>query len=207
MVALVASAAIAQENRVPAPVAERVLEVRGHVSRVTLFDNRLAVVSMRAPGAEPEIHTLRLSEAEYEDWVEILERSMRGAEVEIESSVTAEDAVIRLQVHVGPDPPYTFEMPPAAGVDRYLRQILDVVDLIERQVLEAPEWYEEVSAWRPRVGDRVRLARGTLGTVIELEEKGVVVVEHDHTAVREVIPADARLTVIVDILDPEPEQR
>jgi hypothetical protein len=52
----------------------------------------------------------------------------------------------------------------------------------------------------------VRLARGNVATVIELEENGVVIVEHDHTGVREVIPADARLAVIVDILEPEEEQ-
>lgn len=202
--ALVAASAVAEEARVPAPVAERTLDVRGQSTRVSLFDNRQAVVSMRSDGGEPIVRTLRLSEAEYAAWVGILERSMASAEDEIESSVQAFDAVCRVQVHVGPDPPYTFEMPPAAAVDRFLRQVLDVMDLIERQVLEAPEWYEEVTGWEPAVGDRVRLARGPLATVVELVDDGIIVVEHDRTWVREVIPPDARLAVIVDVLDPEP---
>lgn len=201
---LLTAPVLADEPRAPSPVAERTLEVRGQSTRVSLFDNRLAVVSMHAADREPDVRTLRLSAAEYQAWVGILERSMTGAESEIESSVQAFDAVCRVQVYVGPDPPYRFEMPPAAAVDRYLRQVLDVLDMIERQVLEAPAWYEEVTGWEPAVGDRVRLARGNLATVVELVENGVVIVEHDGTWVREVIPPDARLGVIVDILDPEP---
>ena len=204
VVALLALPVAADEPQAPSPVAERILKVRGETSRVSLFDNRLAVVSMHTPGSEPILRTLRLSETEYRTWVDILERSMTGAESEIESSVQARDAVCRVQVHVGPDPPYRFEMPPAAAVDRYLRQVLDVLDLIAKQVLEAPAWYEEVTGWEPAVGDRVRLARGNLATVVELVDDGIVIVEHDGTWVREVIPPDARLAVIVDIVDPEP---
>lgn len=201
---LTATPALADGPRVPSPVAERTLEVRGQSTRVTLFDNRLAVVSMHAGDGDPVLRTLRLSEAEYGMWVGILERSMTGAQDEIESSVQALDAVCRVRVYVGPDAPYQFEMPPAAAVDRYLRQVLDVFDAIEKQVLEAPAWYEEVTSWEPAVGDRVRLARGNLATVIELVEDGIIVVEHDGTWVREVIPPDARVAVIVDVLEPTP---
>ncbi len=201
---LTASPTVAHESRVPSPVAERTLEVRGQSTRVTLFDNRLAVVSMRAGDDNPVVRTLRLSEADFDTWVAILERSMEAENDEIESSVQAFDAVCRVRVYVGPDAPYTFEMPPAAAVDRYLRQVLDVLDAIEKQVLEAPAWYEEVTGWQPAVGDRVRLARGNLATVVELVEGGIIVVEHDGTWVREVIPPDARVMVIVDVLDPEP---
>lgn len=201
---LTATPALADGPRVPSPVAERTLEVRGQSTRVTLFDNRLAVVSMHAGDGDPVLRTLRLSEAEYGMWVGILERSMTGAQDEIESSVQALDAVCRVRVYVGPDAPYQFEMPPAAAVDRYLRQVLDVFDAIEKQVLDAPAWYEEVTSWEPAVGDRVRLARGNLATVIELVEDGIIVVEHDGTWVREVIPPDARVAVIVDVLEPTP---
>ena len=201
---LTATPALAGESQAPSPVAERTLEVRGQSTRVTLFDNRLAVVSMHAGDGDPVVRTLRLSEAEYGTWVGILERSMAAEEDEIESSVQALDAVCRVRVYVGPDAPYSFEMPPAAAVDRYLRQVLDVLDAIEKQVLEAPAWYEKVTGWEPAVGDRVRLARGNLATVVELVDDGIIIVEHDGTWVREVIPPEARVAVIVDVLDAEP---
>jgi len=84
------------------------------------------------------------------------------------------------------------------------RQVLDILDAIQTEVMSAPPWADQIRAWKPSLGDRVRLARGQLATVVELPGEGVIVVEHETTGVRELIPADAREQTVVEIMEHAP---
>jgi hypothetical protein len=209
MVALIILAAAATaavpvtsiDQRAPNPVVERLRTVSGHSTRVSLFDNRVAVVAARDSQDPPTIRRLRLSQTVYAAWLEILEQAYANVEPQIKSTTRSRDSSCRVVLYVGRGAPRIIDISPAGGVDLATGQVMDVLDAIEREVTSAPPWADQIRAWEPRIGDRVRLAAGPLATVIELPGDDVVIIEHDSTHVREVIPADVRERVVIEILE------
>lgn len=209
MIILAAAAATAApapslDQRAPSPVVERLLTVSGRSTRVSLFDNRIAVVATRDSHGPPTIRRLRLSQTVYSAWREILEQAYAEVEPQVKSTTRSRDSSCRVVLYVGRGAPRIIDVPPAGGVDLATGQVMDVLDAIEREVTSAPPWADQIRAWEPRIGDRIRLALGPLATVVELPGEDVVIVEHDSTHVREIIPAEARERVVVEILERGP---
>lgn len=202
LAAAVAQPAPAEEPpAAPLPVAERMLSHGPRRTRVSLFDNRVAVVAARE-GDRVTVRRLTLYEPEYAAVLRVLEI----AAAERPSGRTADrfgeaaPGEILLSLH-HPGAPERITYSPLAVPDLRTQQLLAALDDVERLVSEAPPWADEVRAWEPAVGDRVRLWDDGLGTVVELLPEGFVMVQRDVTFIREVVPPGGRERMISAVLE------
>lgn len=190
----------------PDVVVERIVELPGSTTRLSLFDNRIAVVSRR----EGSSHVLRrrlLTPAEHHGYRVALTRETPLV-VEEDVAAPRPGDPTRGVLRLGPDQsgtrPVTYSV--LAVQPLPLARLLRTLDGLEAAVLATPPAQVELASWRPHVGDRLELAGGTRGTVVRITDVGALVVEHDRTHIREVIPPGAWAAVIHRLLGGE-EQR
>ena len=199
LVAVVASA------QAPTPVAERVATHRDVATRVTLFSNQTIVVTMRDHDKQTFLRRITLPVNQYMIYLEVLENSAKElGEDPISSSVATSTARVEITLHVGPDAPRRIVFSPMSSVSLPLSRIMGALDDLESQVFEASPSSEELRTWEPRRRDRVQLFNGTYARVIEVWDDGTVVLEHQDTFIREIVPADRLDQVVLHVVDREP---
>ncbi len=199
---LVAGTAFAQA---PVPVAERVVTERNLATRVTLFSNGAVVVSMRRDGKRDFLRRITLSDDQYMVYLVVIQENAEEFGKEpISSDVSTSTAAVQLTLHVGPDAPRLLRFSPMAVVSLPLSRIQGALDDLQRIVLEASPSSEEIRNWTPKSGDRVQLMTGAFARVVEVWPEGVVVLEHEGTYIREMVPPGALALVILHIVDSKP---
>jgi hypothetical protein len=202
VITLVAGMAFAQA---PVPVAERVVTERNLATRVTLFSNGAIVVSMRRDERQDFLRRITLPDDQYMVYLVALQKNAEELGKEpISSDVSTSTATVQLTLHVGPDAPLLLRFSPMAVVSLPLSRIQGALDDLERIVLEASPSSEEIRNWTPKSGDRVQLMTGGFARVVEVLPEGVVVLEHEDTFIREMVPTDALDRVILHIMDSKP---
>lgn len=198
--ATIAAAALAQA---PLPVAERSTRHGDAATRVSLFSNRVVAVTIASDGVQSFVRTLTLPEDQYLIYLGILEEAVGElGERPVNSDVSTSRDSVEVTVHLGPDAPRTIGFSPMATVSLPLARILGALDDLEAQVRDSSPSAEELRTWEPRRGDRVELMTGGFARVVEVfEEEGVLVLEHESTYIRQVVPADARDDVILHVVE------
>ena len=189
----------------PVPVAERVVTGRNLATRVTLFSNRMVVVSQRRDGKQDFLRRITLPADQYLVYLVAFQTSAEElGEEPISSDVGTSTASVQLTLHVGPEAPRSLRFSPMAVVSLPLSRILGALDDLQRVVFEASPSSEEIRAWTPKRGDRVQLMTGGFATVVEVWPEGLVVLEHDDTFIRAMVSPESLDLVILHIVDPKP---
>ena len=188
------------DDRVPNAIAERRRFYLDRSTRVSLFDNRMAVATVSEKGRQVYFRQLTLPEGEFEIYLraieEVFESAGRGSRARLRSM--ERDAVITLDLP-GHEP-RTIVYSPLGVQDIHTARLIAVLDDIEMRAGGAGPSQEALRTWQPKRGDRVELFTGVGATVIEVRQDGIIVLEHDGTGVLEVIPPDQRHTVIQRLL-------
>lgn len=194
-------AAGADPSTAPLPIAERVLTHGPRRTRVSLFDNRVAVVSARE-GDRVTVRRLTLYETEFVAILRVIEiaareRSPRRPPDRGPSTAHGE-ILLHLDRHGTPERiPYS----PLAMPDLRTQQLLAALDDVERLVTDAPLWADEIRSWEPAMGDRVRLWDGELGTVVELLPEGFIMIQREVTSIRDAVPPGDRERLVFEIVE------
>jgi len=189
----------------PIPVVERTVMQSGVLTRVSLFSNRVIVVTTRRDDVQDFVRHVTLPENEYFIYLEALESNAKElGDRPVSSHVNTPNAQVTLTLHVGPKAPRTIAFSPMSSLDLPLTRIMAALDDLQLQVLEANPATETIRSWVPQKGDRVELLNGSFATVVEVWEDGVLMLEHDSTYVREAVTPDVRDQVILRVLEPEP---
>jgi hypothetical protein len=196
----VALASTVAHAQAPDPIAERFVTYRDRTTRTTFFANRTVVVSIRENDRQGFVGRITLDEADFAVYVNII---MAGAKElgdnPISSKVDTAEANVTLILRIGPDAPRILRFSPMAVVSLPLSRILGALDDIEEQVLTASPSTEEVRSWVPKKGNRVQLFSGAHAVVVEVWEDGTIVLEHEDTFIREIVPVDVRDEVILHV--------
>jgi hypothetical protein len=196
----VALASTVAHAQAPDPIAERFVTYRDRTTRTTFFANRTVVVSIRENDRQGFVGRITLDEADFAVYVNII---MAGAKElgdnPISSKVDTAEANVTLILRIGPDAPRILRFSPMAVVSLPLSRILGALDDIEEQVLTASPSAEEVRSWVPKKGNRVQLFSGAHAVVVEVWEDGTIVLEHEDTFIREIVPVDVRDEVILHV--------
>lgn len=188
----------------PMVVVERFVTTPTQFIRLTLFDNRIAVVSQRH-GDRVVVRRRLLEPVEFEVYrTQAVAETAAVDERELVRSLGTEPP-IRAELHLGPGSgatPRQLAYSPMLLHDLPLERLQALLDDLEAQVLATPPSQVELADWQPRVGDRVELANGHGATVIRIEDGGVVVLEHDITHIQEIVPPAGRTAAIHRLSDP-----
>lgn len=187
---------------VPSPVVERVVTTDGSRTRLSLFDNRVAVVSLAEGGARTLIRRRTLTEQEYLAYLSAITEALPGLDaLEPQHDLPADNVgVITLHVGGGPERVIrysTHRLPKLA-----LGKVLATLDGLQKVVLDTKPAHDRLAAWKPRRGDRLRMVTGQTAEVVEVHADGSVVVEYDDVGLIEHIAKSKRDDRILDLLGP-----
>jgi hypothetical protein len=190
--------------QVPVPIVERIT-TQGDVStRVSLFSDRTVVVTIREGSVQGFMRLLEIPQDSYIVYLTALQTNAGELDEEpISSSVGTSNSMVELTIHIGPDAPRTFRFSPMAALSLPLSKIMGAVNDLEQQVRESSPSAFELKTWQPKRGDRVQLMNGSYARVVEVWEEGLVVLEHEETFIREMVPPDRYDEVILHVVDPE----
>ncbi len=182
---MLAMAAWGQEA--PSALAERVVRDAYGTTRVTLFANRMVVVSVR-PRGEGGVVRRRLLNEETMSVYRTLLREMEPAlrkEVAAGNVPAGTDGSLVLRLPGRRPLEVSFDPRKIPGLA--LGRVLSALDDLQAQVLEGPRENEDVARWKPAVGDRVELWGGGTAVVTDIPQEDVVVLEHEDSPVIESI--------------------
>ena len=202
VVTLLAGTAFAQA---PVPVVERVVTQKDTATRVTLFSNRTLVATVRTDDEQDFLRRITLPDDQYMIYLTAIQSNAEELDEQpIKSDVETATAGVVLVLHVGPDAPRLLRFSPMATVSLPLSRIMRALDDLQEQVFEASPSFEEIRAWAPKRGDRVQLMNGGFARVVEVWPEGLLVLEHEGTFIREMVPPGSRDQVILHIVDSKP---
>lgn len=189
----------------PVPVVERIVTQGEVATRVSLFSNHVVAVTVRRDGIQDFMRTMTLPEDEYMVYLSTFQTAAEELDQRpVSSRVDTSQAEVVLSLHVGPDAPRLIRFSPMSAVKLPLSRIMGALDDIEFQTFETTASAEAMRTWDPQKGDRVEMMNGTIATVIDVWEDGLLILEHDGTFVRESISPGVRSQVILRVMEPSP---
>jgi len=190
--------------RAPAPFLERLVTVGDRTTRLSLFDNRMAVVAVRENNRQVFLRKLLLDQAEYDIYRAAVRRDLEQV-TEGPSSALASDfgqGLIRVTLAPGDTRRMSYSL--ASVPDLATGRLVATLDDLEQRVSEVSPSHEELRHWEPRVGDVVELYGGQRARVSEVREEGFIFLEHQGTALIEVLSPEQRSTRIERVVSRGP---
>jgi hypothetical protein len=201
LVACMSASAVAQA---PLPVAERIVTHGETTTRLSLFTNQMVVVAISESGTQGFLRRLSLPDDQYIIYLSILQDAVAElGERPVSSDVSTSHDAVELTLHIGPDAPRVLRFSPMAIVNLPLSKIIGALNDLEEQVRAASPSAAALSTWEPRRRDRVELMTGGFARVVEVLDEGVLILEHESTYLREVVPVGARDRVVLRVVDRE----
>ena len=203
--AVLSAVAVTASGQAPVPVVERTVTQGERATRVSLFSNRVVVVTTRLGGEQDFMRHITLPNEQYMVYLATFQSDAEELDDQpVSSRVSTSHAEVVLTLHVGPDSPRLIRFSPMSGVKLPLARIMAALDDLQLRVFEASPSAEAMRNWEPQKGDRVELLNGSFATVIEVWDDGLLILEHDRTYVRESILPGMRDQVILRTVEPEP---
>jgi len=191
----------------PIPVVERLVRLPDGTTRLTLFNNRVAVVSLRPERGEPMLRKRTLTMGEYMGYLEALSQvagELRKLGPDLNRLAGREaDATVTLNVGAGErlEIRYSTLQVPRLVVGR----LEGILDDLQQFVLDTPPAFDEVRAWQPRRGDRVRMVDGQTARVQEVLDDGALVLEMEDVGILELVGPSNRTDRIAAVLERGPQ--
>jgi len=188
----------------PSPIVERWLTVGTRTVRTSLFENRVAVVSVTLDDERVLFQHMELSEDEFIGYLAAVQRDAKElARAEDRLMAESMGGSGEIILHVGPKVPLTIEYSPVAVLDLATSRLVAAVDDIERRVIWGEPPVTDLKGWQPRRGDRVELRTGIKATIVDIYDDGTVEFEHDGVSIHERVPPDSLASVVARVLEDE----
>jgi hypothetical protein len=187
--------------QVPNAVVERFVTIGDRTTRVTLFNNRIAVVTVQEKAEQILFHQLCLDEDEYLAYQTAISSSYeaRADEPRRKPMKTRySQAVITMVVKEGEV--ITLHYSPLAGLDLSTARLVAALDDLELKVIQAGPFAEQVRTWTPKKGDVVERYDGCRAKVEEVREDGSLLLNHARSPVLEEVPQEQRSEIILRVV-------
>jgi hypothetical protein len=191
----------ADEQAAPEVVVERHLSSPGRMTRTTLFDNRMAVTTVRESGVQVFFRQITLAQHEYDVYMDVLRSVSQLAGREAKQRIAGDriEGVVRLNLP-GLDP-RTITYSPVQVFDLATNRLITMLDDLENRVARVSPSEEALRHWTPMVGDRVLLFSGQTAMVGDVSEDGALSLEHETEGLIELVPSDGYHKVIQRVLE------
>ncbi len=187
-------------ERVPVAIVERVQLIGKTTTRLSFFDNRVIIVTMREGGKQFFFRKWTMGEAEYSVYLKALMSCVGQAGLSRHENIDEEDSHAKIYLNIPGRKSRSFSFSPLQVQDLATTRLNAILDDIQKWVASMPPSAEELQHWKPEEGDRVELFNGTLATVEEVQEGGVIILQYDETSILEVVPHDAWSKIIFRLL-------
>jgi hypothetical protein len=192
-------------GQAPSAVVERSLTVGDRTVRTTLFENRVAVVSVTRGGERVLLRQMTLTENEFIGYLAAFQRDAQElVKAERRPMTESMGGAGDITLHIGLAAPFRVHYSPVAVLDLATGRLVAALDDLERHVIWGDPNVTEIQGWQPRRGDRVELRAGGTARVIEVREDGSLVLEHEDVAINEIVTAEGRPKVVLRVLEDGP---
>jgi len=188
-------------QRVPEVIIERHWHSGDRAVRVTLFDNRVAVTTVREGGRQVFMRKLTLGEVEFSVYREAIAEVAAEAGLEDRVPIETLDSGATVTLRLPDGSSRTFTYTPLQVLDLATGRLVAVLDDIQQRVAAASPSEEILKSWDPVEGDVVELYTGGTATVTEVREDGIIVLEQDDTGVILVVPPNERHLIILRVIE------
>jgi len=189
-----------EPTSVPVALVERIQTVGATTTRITLFDNRVAVVTMREDGKQFFFRKWTLGKTEFEVYLRALKTVMNSAGLHRHNNIDAEDIQARIFLRLPGMEARSFSYSPLQVQDLSTNRLNGILDDIQAKVQDMPPAAEALRRWKPKEGDRIELFSGRTAVVDEVRDNGAIVLQYDDVSILELVPVEARAQVIYRIL-------
>ena len=179
--------------KAPAVLVERIVDTGRQVRRLTFFDNRMTVLSVREGGQRVFFVRHQLTQEEWIGYLAALNAETAQLEGE-DSSLGPWSAgpVGTITVHLGGGGPRSLRYSPM-DVQRLDRaRLVGVLDDLEALLELTSPSEEALRGWVPRKGDRVEMYEGATAVVERVRKDGVIILDFEGSPVIEVVIPDHR---------------
>jgi hypothetical protein len=186
---------------VPSPVVERVFNEGSRSSRLSLFDNGVAVVAVRDGEREELFRKVLLDALELAAYRAAVERDVGQVRSSDQPALEGLSArgVIRIWSPEGEM--REVEYAPGVMLDLPTSRLVATLDDLQKRVAEASPFEDQVRRWQPQRGDVVELFGGQLAEVRDVDpDEGMIWVAYRDSAMIEMIPASARLERVLRVV-------
>jgi len=187
-------------QQVPTALVERHRTINDTATRITLFDNRMAVTTVRVDGKQVFFRQLSLPIEEFDVYLQVLEEVADTAQGEPQSFLEDGDSEVTISLHLQGHSPRTIRFSPLQVLGLDTNRLMVALDDLERRVAETSPSHEALRTWQPHKGDRVELFNGSKATVDEVRDDGVIVLIHDDTSIIEAVQGENASLVILRVL-------
>lgn len=168
MTGTVLLALLLAQSAPPTYVVERIVTRSGESRRVSVFRDGLAVVVIRTPEREPHLIRLALDQTEFDVIRQVAEEGHRTLQASSGEFHAPGAAAVELRLAPPGRAPLTIRFPLASVPSHGAARVMQALDNLESRLLNDVPGRENLSAWRPVVGDRVLMDDGSLAEVTEM---------------------------------------
>lgn len=188
------------DDRAPNVVVERHLRFRDRLTRITLFDNRMAVTTVREGDTQAFFRQITLPTDEYTVYVEVVRAVADTAGTEPIQRLDGDkiEAVVRLDLQGAASRSFSYS--PVQVLDLDTSRLIKALDDLEQRVAQVSPSQEALSHWTPKVGDRLLLFSGSSAIVSEIEDDGLIRLEYEVTNIIELVSKANYHLVIMEVL-------
>ena len=198
VVLAVAGVAIGQD--VPNVIVERHWFHGDRAVRITLFDNKMAVTTVREKGLQVFLRQLTLGDGEYDIYIRAMSEVAGSAGGVDRVPVETIDSGARVSLNLPGISPSVFSYSPLQVLDLPTARLVAALDDLQLRVTEASPSQEALRLWEPAVDDLVELFVGGTARVTEVREDGVLVMEQSDTGIILVVPREEWPVFIMKVL-------
>jgi hypothetical protein len=193
-------------RQAPSAVVERFTREGTQVTRLSLFDSRVLVLSVRNGGESTFFRRMTLSDEQMNAFVRVVELNA-PALVESErfvpnfSSLAGESEI---NLYWGSSAPIVLRYSSMVMLDAPLSQLVAVLNDLEKMVSEVGPYHEQLQTWQPEEGDLVELVTGRYAVVSFVDSAGIITLDHVNSPIVERLTIAAIPQIILRVV-PEAE--
>ncbi|MCK5379619.1 MAG: hypothetical protein KAJ78_09450 [Acidobacteria bacterium] len=200
LLVVLAVAGVAVGQDVPNVIVERHWFHGDRAVRITLFDNKMAVTTVREKGLQVFLRQLTLGDGEYDIYIRAMSEVAGSAGGADRVPVETIDSGARVSLNLPGISPSVFSYSPLQVLDLPTARLVAALDDLQVRVTEASPSQEALRLWEPAVDDLVELFVGGTARVTEVREDGVLVMEQSDTGIILVVPREEWPMIIMKVL-------
>jgi len=192
----------AQARGAPSAIVDRTVEQPGERTRLSLFSNGVAVVSVRYRDATPVLFKRALPREELVGYLVALEdaaRQIRSLD-SIPDASGGRNGTVRIRLAAGPGDPIQLRFATLSMMPMAIGRLGAILDDLQTKVMATPKGYDELMGWVPREGDTVEMVTGQKADVIDVRKDGTIIVEYRDVGLTELVQKADRANRILRVL-------
>lgn len=199
---LMVGSASAVPETVPDVIVERHVARGGRRMRVTLFDNRVAVATVREGELQVFFRKVTLNPTEYDVYLEAMAEVAGNLGRMERNPPDAGEEASRIVLQLPGEDRREVVYSSLQVLDLPTARIVGVLDDLEMRVSNSAPNEDAVLRWDPAVGDRVALfVGGEEAVVTEVRDNGVILLEQKQAGMILIVPPEERIKIIFEVLD------